>query len=1066
MKAGSITFISAGAGSGKTTRLTAILYDQLLSGQARPDAILATTFTTKAAGELKERVRSLLLDHQREDLASAISESRIGTVNSVCGGLLQRFAFELGLTIDQRVLDEKAALAEISRAIDSAVECSCLERITALSRRLGVVNRQTGEPAWKEQVKAIIDEARYNRISADRFESFATRNADELLALFPVPLEQEPDEELLRSIDALKPRIMEVLGVKAQKNTLGYLDELERFARCLESGTCTWAEWLKTAALRPQKSLCDDIADVAALSASAPAHPRLHRDIRSYLELVFSIAGRTLGVYQQLKHGSGMIDFADQEAGLLEGLDHPGVQDALREKLDLLLVDEFQDTSPLQLALFLKLSRLARRTYWVGDIKQAIYGFRGGDARLMKAVLSIVPQESREVLGDSWRSVPSLVEATNDIFSETFAGQAGTKKEIRLAPQREEHPSQVSCFYWNLGRGTLDEQYNALARGIGRLVDERYQVFDKSSKAWRDVSFGDIAVLARTNAHVRDIARVLTRRGIPAATVQPGLLSTPEALLVTAALRRLLDPADTVATAEIYSLVTCCDPEEWLCHRMEYLDSGRDASLWMEEGDDAHPALQAVASLRAHAALYSPSEALQAVMAAVRAAEHVQAWCRTNDEARTRLVNLESLLEFSRQYEAERAAASRTVSIPGLLNWFDELAGQQLDLFAEPPVNAVRVTTCHKSKGLEWPVVILLDLDSGSDVVISRPMAASSGKLDALDPLRDRWIRFWPSPFGPQKGFGGIESVLQSDVALEADTLAREEAARLFYVAATRARDCLVFAVPSKARSFSWLASAGAECLIDVHDDTIRLPGGRTLSCRQWDDLDDRQPSVRRIVDDEPLHWFRAGNAPAVLFPENILPSRMTSNEGVMDVVEEAVYDPDPCHITGAGDMSALGTAVHEILAFALVQDDGVCTPRHIAAILDRYGVSGRIDHQAFYHRLRRFRSWLRKRWPDGELYVEMPVQHVLDDRRVLKGQIDLLVGVHGGWVIIDHKSMEPELPLLRLKALEYAGQLHAYKLALEAATGKQSTEFWVHFVVAGRMIRLSSSGHDAGEQS
>jgi len=1057
MKNGSITFISAGAGSGKTTRLTSILYEKLLSGEARPDAILATTFTTKAAGELKDRVRAMLLHHKRDDLAAAIAESRIGTVNSVCGGLLKRFSFELGLTVDQRILDEKAALVQISRAIDIAVGVSHLERITALSRRLGVTNRQTGEPAWKEHVKAIIDEARYNGISAEHFEEFAVSNADELLAHFPAPLEEEPDEELLRSINLLKPAILEALTVKTQKNTASYLNELERFARCLQAGTCSWAEWLKIAEARPQKSLHDNVARVAGLSASVAAHPRLHQDIRAYLELVFSVAGMTLGVYQQLKHESGMIDFADQEAGLLDALDHPDVQEALQEKLDLLLVDEFQDTSPLQLALFVKLSQLARRTYWVGDIKQAIYGFRGGDARLMKAVLDIVPQECREVLGDSWRSVPSLVEAVNDLFSETFSEQAGTTIDISLSPQREEHPSQISSFRWDLGRGKLEEQYDALSAGIGRLLDERYQVFDKACNVWRDVSFADIAVLARTNAHVRDIARVLNRNSIPSATVQPGLLATPEAVLVMAALRRVLDPSDTVATAEIYSLVTSCDPEEWLQHRLRYIRSGHDKSLWMETGDDAHPALQAVAGLRAHAALFSPSEALQAVTAAVGAAEHVQAWCRNSDEARIRLMNLDTLLEFARRYEEESAASWQAVSISGLLNWLADLARDELDLFAEPPVNAVRVTTYHKSKGLEWPVVILLDLDSTSDALISHPMVVSSRKLDARDPLRDRRIRFWPSPFGSAKGFAGIDAVLQSDVLQEAQTLAGEEAARLFYVAATRARDCLVFAVPSKARSFSWLASAGAECLIDVHDDAIRLPGGRSLACRRWDDLAATVPAVRPGVREEPLSWISQPTASEVFYAENISPSRITANDGVMTVVEEVVYDSDSCHIKGSVDMSVLGTAVHEVLAFALVQDDGVCTPHHIRDILARYGLSGRMDSEALYRRLRRFRAWLAMRWPEGTLHVEMPVQHVQPDRRVLKGQIDLLVAVNERWVIIDHKSMDRDIDLLRSKALDYTGQLQAYSHALEAVTSQCVEESWVHFVAAGRMVRLSS---------
>ena len=82
-----------------------------------------------------------------------------------------------------------------------------------------------------------------------------------------------------------------------------------------------------------------------------------------------------------------MIDFTDQEHLLYDALENPVVESVLRDELDLLMVDEFQDTSPMQLALFLRLAKLAKQVIWVGDVKQAIYGFRGSDPELMQAIL-------------------------------------------------------------------------------------------------------------------------------------------------------------------------------------------------------------------------------------------------------------------------------------------------------------------------------------------------------------------------------------------------------------------------------------------------------------------------------------------------------------------------------------------------------------------------------------------------------------------------------------------------------------------------------------------------------
>ena len=92
--AGTLRFVSAGAGTGKTYRLTEILHEKLRSKQARPGGVIAMTFTRKAAAELRERVRTALLEKGEFALANAMGQARIGTVNSVCGGLLDRFAFE------------------------------------------------------------------------------------------------------------------------------------------------------------------------------------------------------------------------------------------------------------------------------------------------------------------------------------------------------------------------------------------------------------------------------------------------------------------------------------------------------------------------------------------------------------------------------------------------------------------------------------------------------------------------------------------------------------------------------------------------------------------------------------------------------------------------------------------------------------------------------------------------------------------------------------------------------------------------------------------------------------
>src|SRR6185369_1200995 len=112
-----IEIISASAGSGKTYRLASVLQDAIANGGARPDAVLATTFTNRAAAELKERTRTRLLQAGRVEDAHRLGAARIGTVNAVCGRLVADFSFELGLAPDLRVIDERAAAVALRQAM-------------------------------------------------------------------------------------------------------------------------------------------------------------------------------------------------------------------------------------------------------------------------------------------------------------------------------------------------------------------------------------------------------------------------------------------------------------------------------------------------------------------------------------------------------------------------------------------------------------------------------------------------------------------------------------------------------------------------------------------------------------------------------------------------------------------------------------------------------------------------------------------------------------------------------------------------------------------------------------
>ena len=173
---------------------------------------------------------------------------------------------------------------------------------------------------------------------------------------------------------------------------------------------------------------------------------------------MFAIAGEALSRFQAIKTERGLIDYEDMEQLALRALDEPAVAERLDDELELLLVDEFQDTNPMQLALFMKLARFAREVIFVGDVKQAIYGFRGSDPELVHRTLDALRERgcSLEVLGSSWRSRPPLVRYLNTVFAAAFERDGKDRALVELAPQREETHDAPAVMRWTLPRARAD----------------------------------------------------------------------------------------------------------------------------------------------------------------------------------------------------------------------------------------------------------------------------------------------------------------------------------------------------------------------------------------------------------------------------------------------------------------------------------------------------------------------------------------------------------------------------------------------------------------------------------
>ena len=1054
-----IEFISAGAGSGKTYKLTETLAQALESGSARPHAILATTFTVKAATELRERARSWLLDRGRIDLATAIGQARLGTVNSVCGQMLRRFCFELGLSPDQTVLSEGQSKRLLKSTLSEAMDPAGQAELVRLTNRFGIEQAD-----WSKTVEAVVKAALDNDITPAALRTMGNQNADAMLSNWPAPSAGADATSFLSK--ALSKAHQEVAafieaqtaaGAPVAKNLSKGLEDLQKFDRLFHADRWSWPDWIGAAGLDAGAKVKNLLEPVKAAAQAHESHPAFHADVRRYLDLVFNLAADVLDAYAQTKKALGSVDFSDQEVLLLRALrTSPSVREALASELDLVMVDEFQDTSPLQLALFVELAKLAKRSVWVGDPKQAIYGFRGTDASLITGVLDAIQDWGGTIgqaLDTSRHSTESLVSLTNAVFSSAF--EPGLKPaQVQLKSLRKDIPTQPALLNWDFESNRSDTDYLGIGPAVRELLASGLQVEDKDTKALRPIQAGDIGILCRYNAQVNLAVTALTRWGIPSASPRSGLLGTAEALYVMACLRRMNDPNDTVASALILTLADSSPVDTWLADRLNYIAiEGGKPQDWKVKGEGAHPLLARLEELRPALTSLTPQEALRLAAAESQVARLGGQWSTSAHEARNRLSNVEALVSLGKSFEDECVAAKRPATVSGLLRWFDELAEDGDDNRAASADNAVSVLTYHGAKGLEWPVVVLTSLDATARSSLWGVRARTVGGFDPQVPLANRFVHCWLKTWGKRSQPQAAINAEASATGLAMQTEALDENKRLLYVGLTRARDMNVAVsfVRKSGPGRAWVNEIpGGTDLLFGDSGTVVLPDGQRLIrlSKTWSKEDcAAEPPVKAP---EVCHWF----APRPRVHTEPLWHRPSSATGGSFRVAETETVGVRLSLAGRPDMASLGTALHLCIARAGVV--GGASTEDVERILTNWGLARCVDARAVCAQIASFQEWLNKRWPGHPVYVEVPVESAGPNGTRIRGQLDLIVEMPEGWVLIDHKSNPGGATRDDDLVAEYGPQLLSYEHALLGATGKPVLQKWLYLPVAARTVRVT----------
>jgi ATP-dependent helicase/nuclease subunit A len=775
--------LDAGAGSGKTSVLVERFVRAVLVDGVDVSAILTITFTEKAAAELRDRIRLRLRELGADEAARQTEGAFISTIHGFCARVLRGHALSAGLDPQFTVLDRYRSDPLAAQAFDDALEDLAREAEGAVD-----LIAAHGQPTLRFTILSVYSQLRSAGAMHPRLPPCP-------------PLADDGVDTLRAAAGAVAAELGTIAEPKAR-----VIQALDRAQRCLElteaDPATVWPASLWPLKLpRNGAALSTDAcaAYTEALDAfRAACAAREAGPVRDLLDRLLAGFGEH---YERRKRAISGLDFEDLELQThrLLTAEHE-LQERYAARFGAIMVDELQDTNAVQLTLIESIAR--DNLFTVGDAQQSIYGFRHADVDLFRARgARLATAGARETLQTNFRSRPEILAALN----RAFAAELG-ESFMALRPGRpipEDTPADEALVEMVVVDKGADWELEGMA-APWRLAEARALARRVSELVAEGAAPGEIVVLMRATTDMRAYERALESQGLATYVIGGrGYWSHPQVVDLVAYLRALANPRDEEALYGVLaSPLVGASLDALVVLGAAARASERD--LWWVIRDPGE-ALDALGSadrlaLANFAQWFSEQRSRSAragieelIDSALAATGYDLAMLAMPGGTR-RLANVRKLMRLGREHEDAHGPDLR-----GFLALLaDRQAGRSPETReGEAPVegdglDAIRLMTIHRAKGLEFPIVCVADL--GRSPGYSSEILRVSG-----DRLGLRLAR---------PGGGGRENALEYAVLGSESRQAEErEERRLFYVAMTRARERLILS--GAARFEVWQAGSG-----------------------------------------------------------------------------------------------------------------------------------------------------------------------------------------------------------------------------------------------------------------
>lgn len=1152
---GSGILVSAGAGSGKTRVLTERLMKYITEDKKNIDSFVIITFTRASAGELRTKIGEKLSkasaaapeDRHLRKQPALCSRAQIGTIHHFCASLLRQYGHALGIPSDFKVISDERAEAVRSRALEKVLneryenmpEYPGFEELVNSAGRgrddsllvtlvLSLHEKMLSHPfpdVWAEKIVSEMKKP-VQDVSETAWGNEILTHAREKTAYWlheldglRTEMEAEPkvaaaygpaideDAQQLRELD----RRLKLGWEKAAACPPVSFEKLGRVSSELNPALTTHVKkrrdkYKKDVEAIRKMLLADSAALSAELQSSVPA-----------MEALLSLALDFDAEFCREKRALGCVDYSDLEHLAARLLIEDGEPTALAQEISSqyteIMVDEYQDVSRVQEAIFRAVSAGGKKLFMVGDIKQSIYSFRLADPEIFNEKLHAfadsslaAPAEDRKILlRENFRSGNNIIQCVNAVFDSCMSSKLGDieyDEDMRLVFSSPAYsgcddlpvPEIVLC-----ARET-DENGNAtgnrcraeasfVAGKIAEMISSGVTVNDGGEK--RPLRYGDIAVLMRaSNTSGAVFAAELESRGIPTAAGQSGAFFESREITAMLSLLRAMDnPYDDVnLIAAMSSPMFGFDPDALAFIRRSEKNSTFFSALRAaaEKDERCRKFLKDFAEFRSVAPDMTADRLLRMLMDRT----DILAVCSAMPDGRQREANLMQLLQL-----AVNAESDGSYGLHSLVEYFNRLSKKGC---AMPAISggesSVQIMSIHKSKGLEFPVVFLCDT------------AHSFNRMDLGFPVLVH----------PELGLG--PEVIDNDLMVRYPTLARQaiklrleremksEEMRLLYVALTRPKERLIITGTQKFPD-EYIAAVSerygsgrpapealqeANCMLDWLTAAALADGEQHIritvqdcSCSAEIEIGSVPSPAESTAGEDLRREIERRLSFAYPYPEAVeLPSKVTATELKRLVPDEEDAEsfsiaprakhsfrmPDFASAQKPATGAEKGIATHLALQYMDLRAD--MTLQAVESELERLKaekfLSDRqaeaVDCTAIVQLLssplgrrignadavhREFRFSLL--CPAEDVFGKAEGENIL-----LQGVVDCCIEEGGKLVIIDYKTdvIHTEEQLLQ-RSREYSGQVSAYAAALARIFRMEVKETVLYFLSMGRAVSL-----------